>query len=264
MQIPSAGRVFDVKLIPEFDGSSQPVVEWLEKLELVCKLSGVVDIGSVLPLLLSAGAFAVCKQLSDEDRRDVKKVKKALLAAFALDRFIAYKQFMARKLDFGESPDVFLADLRRLATLAGGISDGFLCCAFVAGLPKHIQDVLRAGVRMDDLPIGQLLARARADMAHETVVCERDTGLAAEVQASVRRVASRNQAVRCYACGGANHFARECPTRNGTMRSARPSRNKNALNFRRDQDSGPVRPAGTLAQGNESGEEACAPPTSRQ
>uniref|UniRef100_A0A5S6QCV4 CCHC-type domain-containing protein n=1 Tax=Trichuris muris TaxID=70415 RepID=A0A5S6QCV4_TRIMR len=262
MEIPSTGRVFDVKLIPEFDGSSQPVLEWLEKLELVCKLCGVADIGSVLPLRLSAVAFAIYQQLSDEDRRDVKKVKEALLAAFALDRFIAYKQFMARKLNFGESPDVFLADLRRLATLAGGISDGFLCCAFVAGLPEHVQDELRAGVRMDDLTISQLLAGARAVMAHETAACERDTGLAAEVRASVRRVGSHNQAVRCYACGGANHFARECPTRNGTMRSARPSRNRNAVNFRRDQDSCLVRPAGTFAEGNESGEQACALPSS--
>uniref|UniRef100_A0A5S6QU31 CCHC-type domain-containing protein n=1 Tax=Trichuris muris TaxID=70415 RepID=A0A5S6QU31_TRIMR len=200
MEVPAAGRVFDVKLISKFDGSSQPVVEWLEKLELVCKLCGVADIGSVLPLRLSAGAFAVCQQLSDEDRRDVKKVKEALLAAFALDRFIAY--------------------LRRLATFAGGISDGFLCSTFVAGFTEHVQDVLREGVRMDDLTIGQLLARARAVMAHESAVCERDKDLAAEVQASGRGVAVRNQAVRCCACGGANHFARECPTRNGTMMSA--------------------------------------------
>ncbi|KFD66919.1 hypothetical protein M514_20785 [Trichuris suis] len=32
--MPADGKVFDLKLIPEFDGSSQPVAEWLEKAEL--------------------------------------------------------------------------------------------------------------------------------------------------------------------------------------------------------------------------------------
>lgn len=45
---------FDMKLIPEFDGSDkQSVVNLLEKLELVCKLRGIIDVANVIPLRLT-------------------------------------------------------------------------------------------------------------------------------------------------------------------------------------------------------------------
>ncbi|KFD52164.1 hypothetical protein M514_07009 [Trichuris suis] len=43
--MPTDGKLLDLKLIPQFDGSSQPVAEWLEKAELVC---GITDIARVL------------------------------------------------------------------------------------------------------------------------------------------------------------------------------------------------------------------------
>ena len=50
----------DLKLIPEFDGTGkQSVAEWIEKVELICKLRNVSDVASVIPLRLSGGAFAV-------------------------------------------------------------------------------------------------------------------------------------------------------------------------------------------------------------
>ncbi|KAK4318140.1 hypothetical protein Pmani_010831 [Petrolisthes manimaculis] len=85
----------DLKLIPEYDGSAkQSVVEWLEKLELVCKLRGVSDVASVILLRLSGGAFAVYLQVNEEDRKNAKKIKEALLAAFAVDPYAAYEQFI--------------------------------------------------------------------------------------------------------------------------------------------------------------------------
>ena len=49
----------DLKLIPEFSGNDQQVAEWLEKVELVCKIIGVTDLASVVPLHFTDGAFAV-------------------------------------------------------------------------------------------------------------------------------------------------------------------------------------------------------------
>lgn len=86
----------------------------MEKLELVCKLRGVKDVGSVIPLRLAGGAFAVYLQLAEEDRKCTEKVKEALLAAFAVDPYVAYEQFVARKLCSVEFSDVYLAELRRL------------------------------------------------------------------------------------------------------------------------------------------------------
>uniref|UniRef100_A0A5S6QZ90 Integrase catalytic domain-containing protein n=1 Tax=Trichuris muris TaxID=70415 RepID=A0A5S6QZ90_TRIMR len=124
MEDSTGDTTFDVQLIPEFDGShSQSVTEWFEKLELVCRLRKVADVACVIPLRLSGGAFAVYLHLPDEDKKSAAKVKAALLAAFAKDPFAAYDEFSCRKLRNGESPDVFLADLRRLASLFGGVPE---------------------------------------------------------------------------------------------------------------------------------------------
>ncbi|KRY46263.1 hypothetical protein T03_13183, partial [Trichinella britovi] len=102
-------KSLDLRLIPEFDGSpQQSVVEWLEKVELVCKLRDISDVASIIPLRLTGGAFAVYLQLNAQERSSIDKVKEALLAAFAADPFVAYDQFVSRKLGPDESPDVFL------------------------------------------------------------------------------------------------------------------------------------------------------------
>ena len=59
------------------------MAEWLEKLDLVCKLRG--DVASVIPLRLTGGAFVVYLQLSEADWKSTEEVKKTLLAAFAVD-----------------------------------------------------------------------------------------------------------------------------------------------------------------------------------
>ncbi|KRX80125.1 hypothetical protein T06_4700 [Trichinella sp. T6] len=131
-------KSLDLRLIPEFDGSpQQSVVELQEKVELVCKIRDISDVASVIPLRLTGGAFAVYLQLNAQERSSIDKVKEALLAAFAADTCVAYDQFVSRKLGPDESPDVFLAELRRLATLFGGVSEKPLACAFVAGLPEN-------------------------------------------------------------------------------------------------------------------------------
>ena len=134
----------DLRLILEYDGSgTQSVVEWIEKLELICKLRNVNDVASIIPLRLSGDVFAVYLQLDEADRKKTEKIKKALLAAFAVDPYVAYEQFIGRKLQVGESPDVFLAELRRLASLFGGMPEKGLACAFVAGLLESVQQLLR-------------------------------------------------------------------------------------------------------------------------
>ncbi|KAK8378636.1 hypothetical protein O3P69_009379 [Scylla paramamosain] len=66
------------------------------------------------------------------------------------------------KLRSGESPDVYLSELRRLASLFAGISDKALACAFVTGLPEDVRQLLRAGSHMEALDLSPVLARARA------------------------------------------------------------------------------------------------------
>ena len=51
MESQAAGGYFDLKLVLEYDGTgTRSVVEWLEKLEFVCKLRGLTDVARVIPL----------------------------------------------------------------------------------------------------------------------------------------------------------------------------------------------------------------------
>ena len=199
----------DLRLIPEFDGTSQAVEEWLAKLELTCKLRGITELHTVVPLRLTGGAFAVYQQLTTANKEEYVKIKEALLAAFAADKFIAYEQFIARKLQDGEPVDVYLADLRRLAELFGGISDSALSCAFVAGLPEASRHILRAGSRMESLDINQLLQRARAVLANDNP----EVGASTHFTCATRCTASAPTdpgSLRCLACNQPNHYARDC------------------------------------------------------
>ena len=197
----------ELRLIPEFSGdSTQNVVEWLEKSELVCKLRGVAHLERVLPLRLTGGAFAVYQQLPDADKQDIGKITKALRTAFAVDSITAYEQFVGRRLQHGETVDVFLAELRRLAVPFGRLSDKMQACAFVAGLPDTVKQLLRAGSRMEELPIDQILTRARAVLADEVGVAAAVSAMTG-AGASVKRA---NSTLLCYQCNQPNHLARDC------------------------------------------------------
>ena len=39
---------FDLKLVPEYNGTTS-VVDWLERVDLICKLSGVDEVEQVIP-----------------------------------------------------------------------------------------------------------------------------------------------------------------------------------------------------------------------
>lgn len=218
----------DLRLIPEFDGTSQPVSEWLEKTELVCDLQGVTELKNVIPLRLTGGAFSVYQQLTVEQKQDYREIKKALTSAFAVDKFQAYDQFVSRKLRKDEAVDVYLAELRRLAGLFGGMSDEALGCAFVAGLPQSTRQAMRAGARIEQMTLLQLLSRARA------LLVDVSTGAVAAVAAGshhkrrVREEDGADASVVCYACGQGNHLARDClskpENRDGYARGPRKTR----------------------------------------
>jgi len=198
----------ELRLIPEFAGTGS-IVEWLEKAELVCSLRSITRPENVIPLRLTGGAFAVYQQLSPEDKRDYDKIKAALYTAFAADSFVAYEQFVARKLQPGETVDVFLAELRKFAAPLGGVSDKVLACAFVAGLPESVRQLLRASSRMDELSIEQILARARAIMSDESDVVAAVSAPGARFNTPVRPPLTASGRV-CFVCSLPNHLARDC------------------------------------------------------
>ena len=216
---------FDVRLVPEYDGTTD-VVEWFTRATLLCEMRGV-DLMSVIPLRLAGGAFAVWSQLPAQDRCSLISVRSALFAAFALDQFAAYDAFSARRLQPGESSDVFLSELRRFAALFGGAFDQILMCAFVAGLPESVRQTIRAGTRADSLSLSGTLARVRA-------VTNDDRGITMAAATAVRgepREARgppwrRGRRIRrCWTCGSQDHISPQCSVRrsgneNGNVASA--------------------------------------------
>lgn len=79
---------FNLKLIPEFDGSlTVPfIVRWFEKAECICKLSKIKEPTLIITLRLTKAAYAMYRQLGNDV--DLEEIKKALYAAFGIDSFI--------------------------------------------------------------------------------------------------------------------------------------------------------------------------------
>lgn len=107
------------------------------------------------------------RQLSKEQKSDIEQIKRSLLTAFGTDRFVAYDQFQARHLRPGETVDVYLAELKKLAVPITSFPEEWMTCAFVSGLPSHVKQIHSASSRMEDMTLNQLLTRARAIMINE-------------------------------------------------------------------------------------------------
>ena len=210
---------FDLKHISLFDGSDsgQLIVEWFEKAELICRLSGVKHIECVVPMHLSSGTYAVYQQLSKEKHTDIECIKTTLYTAFALDPFATLKQFAVHHLQPGETVNIFLVELRRFAVLFGGMLDQCLQCAFIAGLSEHAEELLWVSYQMEDLDLSHVLAQACA-------ILENCTGVTEQVAVAMRLVQCTSKEtdvpLRCYKCDRPNHRASDCLLGCETFRGA--------------------------------------------
>ena len=198
--------------ISSYDGSGD-IAMWFKKLKVVAKGKKVKDLTDLIPCYLDGRAFSVYDTMSESEKEDADKVEATLRAAFEIDRWTAYERLQKRRWSPGEPADCFLADIQRLARLAGVTDEEAIRGAFVVGLPEDISQQLRASTRTSTCPISTLCAQARHLLQQRM---ERDHEVTAMVASSdrvARRVVTPGADRRgCFVCGG-NHLARTCPKR---------------------------------------------------
>ena len=167
---------------------------------------------------------------------------------------------MGRRLLPGETVDVFLAELPRLAVPFGGVSDKMLAYACVAGLRDTLRQLLRAGSRMYELPLAHILTRARAVLTDEVGIAAAVSAMAIGPDASVKRA---DATLLCFQCIQPNHMARDCLLRRKGRGDANCGRGRGsgrggAICYRCN-GLGHFAPS---CQGNENGERPSAPASS--
>ena len=174
------------------------MVKWFEKAECICRLCKIKEPALVIPPRLTKGAYAIYQQLGDD--AGLEEIKQALYSAFGADPFITWRRFTERRLELGETVDVYLADSRMLAAPFGGVTHSILGCAFLVGLPDDESRLLRASSRLNELGLDELLARAQNILKDNTE----------SVSVAVEAPEPPREGPRCCRCGGPNHFSRDC------------------------------------------------------
>ncbi|MEL7287530.1 MAG: hypothetical protein AAGJ57_08955 [Pseudomonadota bacterium] len=191
-------------MVSQYNGSGD-FDEWIKKLELVAKIQNIKKKENFVPLFLTGGAFAVYDALPEKKKDDYDEIRAALSRAFSIDRFRAFEEFSHRRLQPGESVDVYLSDLRTLGyKVSGDLSDDWLVCAFVAGLPYDISTNLKSACKLEAMSLNDVVERTRIVMS----LRQNDACAAANAYKSGKQAV---RSVRCYGCGVEGHTKRFCP-----------------------------------------------------
>ena len=204
-------------IIKQFEGN-EDFSEWIRKLELVAKLQNVKELEKFLPLFLSGGAFSVYESLEDRVKMDYKQLKAALMKSFSFNQFKAYEEFTSRRHLPYESVDVYLSDLKKLASLVDGAGNNeeWMKCAFVNGLREETKKQLIAACELEKMSLAEVAERARmlvsADRSFHAVVAIKK-GNADRYTTHADR---KPRPVICYSCNKEGHISRFCSARKET------------------------------------------------
>ena len=208
-----ASKISVEKLIKPFTGEGD-VVAWLQKVELVAKLTGEKNLASFLPLYLEDGALAVYLEMPDEMKSDANLLQQELLRAFTDSQFVAFSKLKAVKWA-GEPVDIYANEIRRLVRGCGFTGDGaeqLVKLTFITGFPDSISIELQQIQDVEKMKLGNIIPRARVLTSNIGVV----GGVAAPALKGHKVVENQSSdmkerdPIKCYECGGP-HLLRNCP-----------------------------------------------------
>ncbi|XP_065196502.1 uncharacterized protein LOC135827994 [Sycon ciliatum] len=177
------------------------------------------------PLFLDGDAFLVFTRMPADDQKDEEKVNEKMKVSFSLTKAQAYRAFTTRTLREDESTDAYVADLQRLASLAGHAADDdkdpLLIEQMVSGLPSAFAKELRLSMASKEHSVSGCLASIRALRSAQS-----DSRLLARASEEVAAAASSSSSGKsqpvassaCFECGKVGHLRRNCPSRSRDRR----------------------------------------------
>ena len=196
-----------------FDGTGD-LGAWLRKFKMVAKLQKLGDLHEVLPLFLEGPAFACYEEMCPAVQGDATKIEEALMDAFAMNVHQAYELFRHRNWEEGETVDVYLNELRRLARLADVESDKLIRRAFVVGLPTAVSAQLRALCKVTGADIAEILDKARTLMEERlgavALVAPRSAAPVSRGGGATSDAGQPKKKFSCFNCGEEGHMSRDC------------------------------------------------------
>lgn len=228
-------RLSDV--VKPFSGDGDVEV-WMNKLRRAAKAQKVQDLAALIPMFLEGSAYAVFDQMEEAEKDDEERIVKVLQDAFGVNRFRAYELLRQRNWREGEPVDVYLAEIRKLAKLAGTDQEGLLEVAFVTGFPVEVASQLKAAARVVKPGLQAILEHARILIDERVSVSTAMVARAEERRPREDDGKSRDSEVRqshpmnayranpmrtCWSCGKEGHMARNCRAGKGQGESRAPT-----------------------------------------
>ena len=161
MAMGMATKVSD--MVKVFSGEGD-VCAWLQKVELVAKLTQVKNVAAFLPLYLEGSALAVYLELPDAEKEDEEIIKRKLVEAFSDSRFVAFEKLKVARWT-GEPVDVFANEIRRMARASGFVDEGLeeiVKLTFVTGFPESISLELQQTQGIDRMSVSDIMGQGKS------------------------------------------------------------------------------------------------------